>query len=185
MKERLSKEQWLDQALKIISQQGFGRVNLDRLVASLGVTKGSFYWHFKNRSDFVVRLINYWDRKFTLLVIAHTEKFTGTSRDRLLELMLFISRNRLAEYDFAIHALAQNEPEVFPMVKKVLKNRNAYVASLLSAMGFEGADLKFRSRTIVMFMTQEQNNLIKDSQKLQLERIRLAYTLFTSPNKPS
>lgn len=119
MKDKVSKEQWLDQALKVISQKGFGRVNIDRLVASLGVTKGSFYWHFKNRSDFVARLIEYWDRKFTLLVTTYINKFEGTSSDRLLELMLFISRNRLTEYDFAIHALAQNEPEVFPMVKSL------------------------------------------------------------------
>ena len=183
MKNKLSKEQWLVEALKILNQQGFGRLNIDRLVACLGVTKGSFYWHFKNRKDFVVRLVDYWDRKFTQSVIAHIENFEGNSRDRLLELMLFISRNQLAEYDFAIHALAQTETEIFPMVKKVLKKRNAYVASFFSEMGFEGMDLNFRSRALVMFMTQEQNSLLKDSRESQFQRMQLAYTLFTTPSE--
>jgi len=181
MEKRLSKDQWLDKALEVINQEGFGRPKIDRIVLSLGVTKGSFYWHFKNRSDFVVNLIEYWDRKFTVLVIEHIEKYQGNSTERLLELMLFITHKQLAKYDFAIHALAQNEPEIFPMVKKVLNRRFAYVASLFFEMGFRGIDLKFRSRATVMYMTQEQNSLLKESKEVQLERIELAHTLFTTP----
>lgn len=182
MKKKLSKEQWLNKALKVINQEGFGRLNIDRLVASLGVTKGSFYWHFKNRSDFVVNLIEYWDTVFTLSVIKHIENFEGNSRERLLELMLFITRKQLAKYDFTIHALAQNEPEIFPMVKKVLSRRLAYVAFLFSEMGFRGVGLKVRSRATIMFMMQEQNSLLKDSREAQLKRIQVAHALFTTPN---
>jgi AcrR family transcriptional regulator len=183
MKKRLSKEQWLSKALEVINQEGFGHLKIDRLVASLGVTKGSFYWHFKDRSDFVENLIEYWDEQFTRLVIKHIEKLEGNSRERLLELMLFITRKQLAIYDFAIHALAQNEPEIFPMVKKVLNRRFSYVASLFSEMGFRGVDLKFRSRATVMFMTQEQNSLLKESREVQLIRIQVAHALFTTPKK--
>ena len=182
MKKRLSKEEWLEKALRILNRPGFGRLNIDHLVESMGTTKGSFYWHFKSRSDFVVHLVEYWDAKFTQLVIEHSECFEGKGRERLLELMLFITRNQLATYDFAIHALAQNEPDVFPVVKRVLKNRIAYVKSLFSEMGFQDADLEFRSRATVMFMIQEQNSLLKDSRKNQLKRIQLAHALFTLPN---
>lgn len=181
MKDKLSKNEWLSKALEAINQEGFGRIKIDHLVASLGVTKGSFYWHFKNRNDFVVNLIEYWDTTFTLKVIKHIDKFEGNSRERLLELMLFITRNQLAQYDFAIHALAQNEPGVFPQIKEVLSRRFAYVASLFSEMGFRGDDLKFRSRATVMFMSQEQNSLIRESKAEQIKRIRLAHTLFITP----
>lgn len=49
-------------------------------------------------------------------------------------------------------------------------------------MGFQDADLEFRSRATVMFMIQEQNSLLKDSRKNQLKRIQLAHALFTLPN---
>lgn len=179
MKKRLSKDQWLDNALKLINQQDFGSLTIDRLVASLGVTKGSFYWHFKNRKDFVLQLIGYWDTQFTQLVIKHIAKFEGTEKDRLLELMLFITNNQLAKYDFAIQALVQSEPEIFPRVQKVLNRRFTYVATLFSDMGFSEADSKFRSRATVMFMIQEQNSLVKESKKEQLEQIQLAHALFT------
>ena len=150
MKKRLSKEDWLDKALEALNQEGFGRLNIDNLVSSLGVTKGSFYWHFKKRNHFILALIGYWDVKFTRLVIEHIDKFEGNSRERLLELMLFVTRNQLAHYDFAIHALAQNDPEIFPQIKEVLNRRFSYVASLFSEMGFRGDNLKLRSRATVM-----------------------------------
>ncbi len=51
MRKRYSKEQWLKKSLDVISGQGFGSIVIDNLVDSIGVTKGSFYWHFKDRID--------------------------------------------------------------------------------------------------------------------------------------
>jgi AcrR family transcriptional regulator len=181
MKHKLTKEQWLDNALIILNKEGFGPLNIDRLVRAMGLTKGSFYWHFSNRKEFVENLVEHWNIKFTDTVIKHIENFEGTERERLLELMLLITRKQLAQYDFAIHALAQNEPQAFPLIKEVLRKRFAYVASLFFAMGFKGNELKFRSRATVMFMTQEQNSLLKESKEVQLKRIRLAHSLFTKP----
>ncbi|MFT5729558.1 MAG: AcrR family transcriptional regulator [Desulforhopalus sp.] len=39
MKDKLSKNEWLSKALEAINQEGFGRIKIDHLVASLGVTK--------------------------------------------------------------------------------------------------------------------------------------------------
>ena len=182
-KERstLSAGDWEQAALVLIAEKGIRAVAVESLARRIGVTKGSFYWHFTNRNDFVAILIEHWDMKFTDTVIKHMENFEGTTRERLLELMLLITRTQLAQYDFAIHTLAQNEPQAFPLIKEVMRKRFAYVASLFSAMGFKGNELKFRSRATVMFMIQEQNSLLKESKEVQLKRIRLAHALFTKP----
>ena len=181
MGKKLSKEQWLDKALEIINREGFGTLKIDRLVRVIGVTKGSFYWHFENKKDFVVKLIDRWDKTFTDNVIEHIKKFEGNPSECLLELMLFITDNQLAHHDFAIHALAQNEPDAFPLIKKVLEKRFEFVATLFSAMGFKRDEVNLRSRATVMFMTQEQNSLLKDPVDKQRKRIRLAHALFTRP----
>jgi AcrR family transcriptional regulator len=181
MKKKLTREQWLDKALQIINQEGFGTLKIDRLVWVMGVTKGSFYWHFENKKDFVVKLINHWDKKFTDNVVEHIKKFEGNPSECLLELMLFITNNQLAHHDFAIHALAQNDPDAFPLIKKVLEKRIEFVATLFSAMGFNRDEVNIRSRATVMFMIQEQNSLLKESVDKQRKRIRLAHTLFTKP----
>lgn len=181
MKKRLSKEQWLNKALKTINREGFGAFKIDRLVRVMGVTKGSFYWHFENRKDFIANLIEYWDKKFTDNVIVHIKDFAGNPSECLLELMLFITNNQLAQYDFAIHALAQNEPDAFPLIKKVLEKRIEFLATLFSAMGFKRDEVEMRSRATVMFMIQEQNSLLKDPVAMQRKRILLAHALFAKP----
>ena len=181
MKQKMTREEWLDRALVIINHQHFGTLRIDRLVRVMGVTKGSFYWHFESRKDFIVKLIEHWDKTFTENVIEHIESLTGNPKECLLELMLFITDNQLAQYDFAIHALAQNEPEAFPLIKEVLNKRITFVASLFSAMGFKKDEVKLRSRAAVMFMTQEQNSLLKESVDKQRKRMKLAHTLFTNP----
>jgi len=181
MKKKLTKEQWLEKALQIINREGFGTIKIDRLVRVMGVTKGSFYWHFESKKDFIANLIEYWDKKFTNNVIKRIKDIADNPSECLLELMLFITDNQLAQYDFAIHALAQNEPDAFPLIKKVLEKRIEFVATLFSAMGLKRDEVKIRSRATVMFMTQEQNSLLKEPKNKQRKRIQLAYDLFTKP----
>ena len=181
MKKQLSKEQWLDKTLRLINLEGFGALKIDRLARIMGVTKGSFYWHFENKKDFIVKLIEHWDKKFTDNVIEHINKLEGNPSECLLELMLFITNNQLAQYDFAMHAMAQNESYAFPLIKKVLEKRIEFVATLFSAMGFNRDEVNLRSRATVMFMAQEQNSLLKDPVAKQRKRIKLAHALFTKP----
>ena len=62
---RLTKDEWLAQALDTLSKRGKSRLTIDSLVAKLGVTKGSFYWHFENRADFIQQLMEYWGKRYT------------------------------------------------------------------------------------------------------------------------
>ncbi|NED64603.1 helix-turn-helix transcriptional regulator, partial [Streptomyces sp. SID10244] len=43
---RLTVDDWLDAAMQLLITEGVGAIKISRLCAHLGVTKGSFYWHF-------------------------------------------------------------------------------------------------------------------------------------------
>jgi AcrR family transcriptional regulator len=60
---------WLAEALQVLTKSGNAKLPVDNIARALGVTKGSFYWHFKNRKDFVAGIIDYWDKQFTRPVI--------------------------------------------------------------------------------------------------------------------
>ncbi len=47
----LTAADWAQAALQLIAEAGLGALTVEALAARLGVTKGSFYWHFKGRSD--------------------------------------------------------------------------------------------------------------------------------------
>jgi len=59
--QKLSAESWLDAALQVLAEQGLQAVAVEPLAKKLGVTKGSFYWHFKNRNALITSLLAFWE----------------------------------------------------------------------------------------------------------------------------
>jgi len=59
---RLSVDDWIDAALEIMAAEGIGGVKIQRLCDHLGVTKGSFYWHFKDLDAFLDAIAEQWRR---------------------------------------------------------------------------------------------------------------------------
>ena len=57
---RLSRDDWLDAAFDAVVEGGFDSVRVLLLADRLGVTRGSFYWHFKDHADLVDSLIRRW-----------------------------------------------------------------------------------------------------------------------------
>ena len=55
-KDRLNRDDWIDGALELMTSVGIEGVRIVPLAAKLGVTSGSFYWHFKDRQDFMESL---------------------------------------------------------------------------------------------------------------------------------
>ena len=64
----------LQAALDIFVAEGIDAVRITRLADDLGMTRGSFYWHFKNRQDMIDALVNFWKCKNTPALIAAVER---------------------------------------------------------------------------------------------------------------
>ncbi len=59
-KEQLSRDAWLDAAASAIEEGGFDNVRVLNLAKTLGVTRGSFYWHFRDHQDLLVSFLERW-----------------------------------------------------------------------------------------------------------------------------
>ena len=56
-------------ALEVLYSEGIGKVSIVRIARDLGVTSGSFYWHFKDRSDLLRSLLDFWVQSQTEAII--------------------------------------------------------------------------------------------------------------------
>jgi AcrR family transcriptional regulator len=65
----LSRGDWVAVALGILADEGIEAVRITRLAVDLGVTRGSFYWHFKDRDDLLAALIAAWEARNTKALI--------------------------------------------------------------------------------------------------------------------
>lgn len=57
---RLTRDDWLDAAFSAVVEGGFDKVRVLLLADTLGVTRGSFYWHFVDRAALVSALLARW-----------------------------------------------------------------------------------------------------------------------------
>lgn len=59
---RLSAQDWARAALKAIADGGLAAVGIEPLARTLGVTKGSFYAHYRNRDELIAAALAEWER---------------------------------------------------------------------------------------------------------------------------
>ena len=85
--KRLSKSDWLGAALELLSISGVESVKIVPLAKRLGVTSGSFYWHFSNRPELYKALLDYWEREMTDKAIEAARNFQGPPEERIWNLM--------------------------------------------------------------------------------------------------
>jgi AcrR family transcriptional regulator len=76
---RLQRFDWLLAALEIFVAEGIDAVRITRLAEDLGVTRGSFYWHFSNRADLIDSLVAYWRDKNSSVMVEAVETATSLS----------------------------------------------------------------------------------------------------------
>jgi AcrR family transcriptional regulator len=179
--KRLNREDWFSGVLKNIAREGHVQIRVYRLAKVLGVTEGSFYWHFKNRDDFLKSLVAYWAENYTEVVVQAVNRVQGDARTRLRALVHEVISKNLTQYDFVMQALAIQEPVVARAIGKVYRRRMAYVASLFAEMGFRGRQLELRTEAFVTYVSLEHGLHSKRSKKERLQLMTDLHAFFTRP----
>ena len=178
---RLDRNQWLTLALETLAKEGKARLRIEELCRKMGVTRGSFYWHFKNRDDFVSSLVQDWMERSTREAIKAVNRSEGNASERLLTLMEYVTQRDLARYDMIMRALALHEPLVAQMLQKVDEQRLAFVRGLFAEMGFSGDELEMRAQTFAGFHSLERGFFARASQQGRIKYVKLRHAFFTRP----
>ena len=179
---RLSRDEWLARALDILALEGGAKLRIDTICSALGVTKGSFYWHFKDRDDFVRSVVQFWSDRFTDPVVERITSLGGSPQERTKALMHAVSEGRFARYDVSIRAWAAQDPDlVAAIVKAVDKRRLAFAGSLFTEMGLDGPVAEMRARALVAYLSFEESVLAKSKKKDRSEMLDGFFDLITQP----
>jgi AcrR family transcriptional regulator len=68
--DRLDRDDWITAGLDALERGGLEAVAVVPLARSLGVTRGSFYWHFTSREELVEAILERWEREHGTDVLA-------------------------------------------------------------------------------------------------------------------
>ncbi|HUV23222.1 MAG TPA: TetR/AcrR family transcriptional regulator [Gammaproteobacteria bacterium] len=119
-RSQLQRFDWLQKALEIFVDEGIDAIRITRLADDLGVTRGSFYWHFQNREDLLDSLVSYWKDKNTAAITESMAQASSLANgifrffETCIDAVLFDPRLDLALREWArrspaIHALVDDE----------------------------------------------------------------------------
>jgi AcrR family transcriptional regulator len=151
-----SLEDWVDEGLKLLAQQGVDAVKVERLATSLGVTKGSFYWHFRDRDALLEGLLTRWEVITTQAVIERIDAEGGSAAERLTSLIRSASQSkRGARLEQEIRAWAARDKHARAVLQTVDTKREAYVQGLLVEHGLSPAHAKARARILYLALIGE------------------------------
>ncbi len=153
--ERLGRQEWLENALAALSAKGQAGQSIQDLSVALGVSRGSFYWHFANRDDFVHALLEHWYEEYTAVAPVAVEQDGGTAEERLARLMRLVHDQNLTRYDLTIRSLASRDLQFAKWVRKADRFRLRFIESLFKEMGFSENDIRIRARSCLAYMATE------------------------------
>ena len=140
----LTASDWAEAALQLIAEKGLRALTVGTLAKRLGVTKGSFYWHFKGRAELLAAALARWEQNATMEAIRALDSVDDYRRR--LELILgAASQPPRSRSLYAALAEAAEDPVVRRVLNRVASARIAYLETCYGHLGSTPAQARSRS----------------------------------------
>jgi len=135
----LDAEAWIEAALDALAEGGVDAVRVDPLAKRLGVTRGSFYWHFKDREALHQAMLRAWREHASYQVFNRVERTQLPVRARLERLLALPNSSpraaRAAAIELAIRLWARRDKTAAKAVRHIDRFRLDYFEKLLCENG--------------------------------------------------
>jgi AcrR family transcriptional regulator len=142
---RLSADDWAQAAIDLIAEQGVSAVAVEPLARRLGVTKGSFYWHFPSRDALLVAALERWEKMEQETVFGQLEA-VADPRERLRALFSMVAHEYKAHIIYSELLKALDHPAVQPVIGRVSERRLEYLTASFRQAGLGRDDARNRAR---------------------------------------
>ena len=151
----LDRDAWITGAIAILAEHGPERLRVEVLAKRLGVTKGSFYWHFKDRRDLQDAVLEYWKDGRIRDIRKQTQAPPGSEAEALLHPIEVYSsaRNRKGiAIEAAVRDWARRDPQAVAVVEEVDAERLRCAFRLFLACGLSDAEAQARSLLLYAYV---------------------------------
>ncbi|MBO2447527.1 TetR/AcrR family transcriptional regulator [Actinomadura barringtoniae] len=132
-----STNDWLDAGLEILATEGAPAITIERLTERLGLTKGSFYHHFKGMGGYKTGLLAHLEEVTTTRYIELTEQDPEAppmvKLQRLRDLVVGMEREG-PDLEVALRAWAQQDAEVRALQERIDARRLDYLRALWTGL---------------------------------------------------
>jgi AcrR family transcriptional regulator len=146
-KVEVSKQDWINAAVENLAAEGPGAVLIEPLGRSLGLTKGSFYWHFKDREELLEAVLNEWEGRESERLRANAN---APPAERLVHLLEVATEPGASRLETALCDWARQDMSVAERLRAIERLRISFLAQLLADLGFTAVSAEEWAQTVYL-----------------------------------
>jgi len=168
----LTPADWEQAALALIAEKGMAALRVEPLARRLGITKGSFYWHFPGRDELLVRAVERWERQDR----QHLKLSLSTASapaERLADFVWRTSRQTLTHRVYAALCASPDHPAIGPVLRRVTERRIKYLAAALEELGLGECPARHRAHlmysSFVGYLQLQAQGLVPDKDEPEFD----------------
>lgn len=139
---------WVETARRALIEEGVVGLKVDRLATRLGVTRGGFYHHFKDRDALLAALLEHWRDacRFTPPSSAHGTAAEAAAWFETFSHWLIEEALYDHAFDMAVRDWARSEQRAADAVEQADAERIATILRLFRMLGYDEPEATIRAR---------------------------------------
>jgi len=149
---RGSREGWLEAGYQVLIESGVDAVKIMPLAKRLNLSRTSFYWFFEDREALLSALIDGWEARTTVPLLAATRQYAETMAEAMLNLIgcFLLPETFDSRLEFAIRSWALQDARVADRVKAADTVRLEALSAMLARWGHDAQAADVRARTVYL-----------------------------------
>lgn len=163
-------------------RDGIDQVKITRLADALNVTRGGFYWHFKDRADLLDAILDYWQGRNTAAIVGSVDDKDSVTDGILALFQVWTDHDQFdPALDSAVRAWGNADPHVAKAVRHADRTRVDALTRMYARDGYERPDSFIRARILYFsqigyFALDTARHETLDERRSYLEAYFRAYT---------
>ncbi len=173
-----SKDDWLEAGLDMLGTVSVAEVSVEALAKRLGIAKSGFYWHFKDRREFLDQLLDYWYREIIEVISENEQVVELEPVARLTIAVEMIFRHDLVKYELSLHQWATTDKRADKVMRKANRVRIEFAKTIFAELGFDEDEIEVRSMLTLVYQLWEEptlNRIISRKRRKELIRKRIRF----------
>lgn len=130
----LSAADWERAALELIAEKGVQALAVEPLARRMGITKGSFYWHFSSRESLLEQALQRWEDHDSRNLNRSLGEIKDP-RERLISFFRRVGKEKLTHEVYSELCAAAGHPQVEPVLERVANRRMAHLSAAYAELG--------------------------------------------------
>lgn len=177
---RGSREGWLEAGYQALIESGVDAVKIQPLARGLNLSRTSFYWFFEDREALLAALIEGWEQRTTLPLLAATQEYAETQAEAMLNVLAcFLADAFDSRLEFAVRSWALQDPAIAARIETADAARLSALRDMLMRWNHPQSDADVRARTIYLTQIGYISMRAREMMQTRITRIPTYVEIYT------